>query len=557
MAAHQTNDNEVVFHLDGEEFFDALGVALDQVAQAAVGTPNTYVRMAYWNAVHDMPLAHGMDGLDGVARPPITVGDLLETKLRAVAMAGHPVDVILFDPSRAERFGPGDGLHADHVQFSTFLNDWRTTGDGAGENEERIRVFLEQYRAWSPDGLAASNHQKITLCSINGQRTVFLGGFNLTRSYWDNADHDRNRNPWHDTGVSFRGPATNAVEQEWLRRWRKSERPVRPNNVTVQQTYPAGGGGGAPANGARGVTVTIATTNTEGRTERDIQRLLIQQIQNAAQYAYFENYGFSDPDVVAALVARLTPIPAPAQPPPAVLVNVADPSPPYDYLDYVSWAQLAFLTCVTVQVPNPAGGGNIVVPRAGAATWDVTSGAFLHEGWLQSTRIRWQLPQPLPAGVLGPAMPGPMQSTPVSSIVSFNGGLRFYTPKRATNANTFRPLYLHSKLAIFDDRVAMVGTANFTYRSMMYDGEMAAFIDSNVLVPQLRQRLFAHYNTDAAAIAPHDAANWDANAVANVALRGANGLTPGELYVVPLQMADYAKEPPDGAIGWLTNHKWW
>ncbi|MBN8466729.1 hypothetical protein JYJ95_09395 [Corallococcus exiguus] len=555
MAAHQTNDNEVVFHLDGEEFFSALSAAMDQVAQTAANVPNTYVRMAYWNAVHDMPLVHGMQGLVAGAAPAITLGDLLETKLRAVAMAGHPVDVILFEPSRVERLEDmGKGLHEDHVQFSAFLNDWRTGPSGAGEYGERIRVFLEEYRAWSPGGVATSNHQKITICSINGQRTVFLGGFNLTRIYWDTRAHSRTDGPWHDTGVAIRGPATTDVEQEWLRRWRKSDKPVRPANATVQQTYPAGAGAAAPANGARGVGVTIATTNTEGRTERDIQRLLIQHIQNAGQYAYFENYAFSDPDVVAALVARLTPVPAPAAPPPTVLVNVAVPSGAYRYLDYVSWAQLAFLTCNSVQVPNPAGGADLVVQRAGALSWNVATGSFLHEGWLQSTRIRWQLPQPAAAG---PALPGPMQSAPVSSIVAFNGGLRFYTPTRAADGGNVVPVYLHSKLALFDDRVAMVGTANFTYRSMMYDGEMAAFLDSNLLVPEIRRRLFEHYNTDAAAIAPHNAANWSANADANMALWGVNGLTAGALYVIPLQMANFDKQPPGGKDGWLTNHTWW
>jgi phosphatidylserine/phosphatidylglycerophosphate/cardiolipin synthase-like enzyme len=45
--------------------------------------------------------------------------------------------------------------------------------------------------------------------------------------------------------------------------------------------------------------------------------------------------------------------------------------------------------------------------------------------------------------------------------------------------------YPHSKLALFDDRYALVGSSNWTYRSMEYDGEITTMIDDGDKVAQI------------------------------------------------------------------------
>lgn len=535
MAIASTTQNDVAFYLDGSNFFPAVDQAIRAVI-AAPPNPLTYVRLAFWMAAHDMPL---VDPFGGV----VTVADLLETRLREVAWSGHEVEIILYRPGELDR--RGEGLFGGELATSVlevnqathdFLNRWSSS---YAPNTGAIRVYLEKYDRWAQ---AASNHQKLVICSIAGQRTVFLGGFNLLAEYWDSPAHAHPGHTWHDTGVRLRGPATDAVEAEWARRWHKSGHHVVAN-TTPQNVYgPVGG---------QTVGVRIATTSSEGwRREPDIQRELVGLIAGANQYLYFENYGFSDPTLIDALAARIRAA-APAAPPPVVL-NLAWPRPPlpfppvspYDYLDYISWVKLALQDCASVDVPDPAnpGGPPVNVPRATATVWRIRESwntwsaarsvtATVHNRWLEQDALEWQLPG------------GGVHATRLTEIVGVTGGLRFYTTARATSAMTLEPVYLHSKLALFDDRYAVVGTANFTYRSMVYDGEMVAIIDNPSVATAIRQALLPHFNTAGGpALTP---TNFAAVAAANRVLYTNHNLAGGNaLYVLPLELGDYSRVPP-------------
>lgn len=533
MTVASSTQNDVAFFLDGTNFFPAVEQALQAVI-AAPPNPLTYVRMAFWMAAHDMPLVNPFAQV-------VSVDDLLETRLRQVAWAGHNVEIILHRPSELDLAGEalfqGDlatSLFRANQATHDYLDRWRASDD---PNSGEIRVFLEKIDRWVP---AASNHQKIVICSIAGQRTVFLGGFNLLASYWDTPAHSYAGHSWHDTGVRLRGPATDAVEAEWARRWHKSGHHITAN-ATPQNTFgPVGG---------QTVGVRIATTSSEGwRREADIQRELTTLIAGANQYLYFENYGFSDPALVDALAARLRAAPAPP-----VIVNLAWPRPPlpfppvapYDYLDYISWLKLALQDCASVDVPDPANPGALVtVPRATATTWQIQQSwngwstarsvlSALHNRWLEQDALEWQLPG------------GGVHTTRLIDIAAVTGGLRFYTAARATNPATLEPVYVHSKLALFDDRYAVVGTANFTYRSMVYDGEIAAIIDNPTIVTAIRQALLPHFNTAGGpALTP---ATFAATAAANRLLYTHHNLAGGNaLYVLPLEAGDYTRVPPQG-----------
>jgi phosphatidylserine/phosphatidylglycerophosphate/cardiolipin synthase-like enzyme len=535
MAISSTTQNDVAFFLDGSQFFPAV----DQAIQAVIASPPnplTYVRMAFWMASHDMPL---VDPFTQV----VTVHDILETRLREAAWTGHAVDLILYRPSEIDLKGEwalgGDmatGLFEANQTTHEFLDRWTSTYDG---NAGTIRVYLEKLDRWAP---AASNHQKLVICSIAGQRTVFLGGFNLLASYWDTPAHGYPGHTWHDTGVRLRGPSTDAVEAEWMRRWRKSGHQAV-NNTTPQNTY-------GPVNGQT-VGVRIATTSSEGwRREPDIQRELVSLIAGAKVYLYFENYGFTDPTLVDALAARIRAAASAA--PPAMIVNLAWPKPPlpfpamvpYDYLDYVSWMKLALQGCTSVDVPDPAhpGGPPVEVPRATATVWRIRESwnvwstarsvtATFRNRWLEEDALEWQLPG------------GGVQATRLTDIVAVTGGLRFFTTARASSSAILEPVYLHSKLALFDDRYAVVGTANFTYRSMVYDGEIVAIVDNPGVVTQIRQQLLPHFNTGGGP--PLTPANFATVAAANRVLYTNHSLAGGNLlYVLPLEMGDYSRVPP-------------
>lgn len=535
MSATTSTRNEAVFLLDGSNFFSAVDAALKEVLLSDPD-PLTYVRMAFWMAQHDMPM------VDPVAAAGRTAGNMLEDRLQALAIVGHPSEIILYRPSDAELYGEskfaGGGLGTDLFQVNErthkFLDQWTVTGDPQAGT---VRVFLEKVDRYVP---GASNHQKLVICSIAGQRKVFLGGFNLLADYWDTPAHDY-ASTWHDTGVRLRGPATDAVEAEWMRRWAKSGLPATPNR-TVQANYPDVGG--------QTVKVTIATTNAEGWfREPDIQSELTRLIGTARTYAYFENYGFTDPTLVDALRARLA-----GDAPPAVLVNLAWPKPPmgfnpvapYDYLDYISWSKLALQDCTSADLPDPAHHGTIVnVPRAEALVWRIresdnswSTARSIHSTfanrWMENDALEWQLPG------------GPVHLTRLIDIAAIHGGTRFATTARATSHAALEPVYIHSKLALFDDATAVVGTANFTYRSMVYDGEMAAIIENPTVVTAIRQTLLPHFNT--AGGAALDPANFTATAAANRAAYGGGTLTNGALYVLSLEMVDYSKVPPQNPL---------
>ena len=73
-------------------------------------------------------------------------------------------------------------------------------------------------------------------------------------------------------------------------------------------------------------------------------------------------------------------------------------------------------------------------------------------------------------------------------------GARTKNERKSSKGVTYRCWpYPHSKLAIFDDHTLVVGSANWTYRSMEYDGEISAFIYDSKLVPDVRKRLFWHW----------------------------------------------------------------
>jgi hypothetical protein len=81
-----------------------------------------------------------------------------------------------------------------------------------------------------------------------------------------------------------------------------------------------------------------------------------------------------------------------------------------------------------------------------------------------------------------------------------NGGVGVMYAASSNNTRTSRTgvtyscwPYPHSKLAIFDDRHMFVGSANWTYRSMEYDGEISAIIHDNQTVARFRERLLMHW----------------------------------------------------------------
>lgn len=58
---------------------------------------------------------------------------------------------------------------------------------------------------------------------------------------------------------------------------------------------------------------------------------------------------------------------------------------------------------------------------------------------------------------------------------------------------TYRPVYVHAKVAIVDDEWVMVGSANLNDRGLMTDSELDALVHSSLLARDLRVRLWAEH----------------------------------------------------------------
>jgi hypothetical protein len=83
-------------------------------------------------------------------------------------------------------------------------------------------------------------------------------------------------------------------------------------------------------------------------------------------------------------------------------------------------------------------------------------------------------------------------SVTFDKITNVECSMHFFASVRTDDFNT--NIYTHSKIAIIDDQWLCCGTSNWSFRSMQYDGEIAAMIESAAVAQGALGRLLAHYN---------------------------------------------------------------
>ncbi|HZS39331.1 MAG TPA: phosphatidylserine/phosphatidylglycerophosphate/cardiolipin synthase family protein [Polyangia bacterium] len=497
-----SDGNRVQLLLDGNEYFGALHRLLDDVERARDAN-RSYVKLAFWKANVAVVLGRSRTSLI--------------TKLQRVANAGKRVRVILWQP--------------DTVSGFAWSAHWHTSNEflrqvGSVANAE---TYFEKYLGW-PFGRflsATSQHQKIVIACVDGEKRALVGGLNMEPQYDDTADHggdypiqhlqgvpaDEQKHNWHDTGLAVEGPAAGDIESEWDRRWAKSKRaPVRLTTVARR-------GGNT--------RLTVATTNAESWTSREehIRQKLVEEIGRANHFVYLESFVVFDPEIVKAIVARLK-----QRQHLGVLIVVPRPDLQHpageaanDYLNFTTFAQLAYASCRRINGTTALG------PRseraiAASGSWNESTSATVNGRKLQ-----------------------------LASITAFEGGVRLYSAMRRTAAGAV-PIYIHSKLAVIDDHVAVVGSANWNYRSMHYDGELSVFVhDDPAAVREIRRRVFAHFGMVRAATATvgNVCREWqqaakDADDPRDVA--------PNEVFMRRLQLADFPQQLPGSRLDSWKNH---
>lgn len=500
----ETGGNGVTFILDGEDYFAELRTMFENVRQARPA-PDTYIRLAFW-----------------MIESSVTLGDrtcfekpdhTLLAYIDRVVRAGHDVDIIIWRAAKYERLGIGAQTAAPNEAFAQAVYDLDLDAAGAA-GAGRARVFLEHYEG----EVGASNHQKIAIASVAGQRVALVGGINLSNHYFAPSDHDFGMT-WHDTAVRLEGPATDDIEAEWMRRWKRTstiaDRWIRNiageggvvharnfgfwSSVVVRQqavaiydnTTPQ-----PPHADNRGVS--IALTRSEGLTRYTYLRdKLIQRINTANQYLYFENYHFTDPDLVRAIYLRQAAVQA-AGGNLRVVVFVPPSGGGSGYMTRRSWLQLA------LRFVGPAAGGSVpcvtqvhymdendalqMVQRANCVHWDVQDTYDPNDPrpvvnlWLDNDALVFR------TNAIG-AQNVRVTFDKITNIVS---DMHFFTSVRTNNLGT--NIYTHSKIAIIDDQWLCCGTSNWSFRSMQYDGEIAAMIESGAVAQLALGRLLGHYN---------------------------------------------------------------
>jgi phosphatidylserine/phosphatidylglycerophosphate/cardiolipin synthase-like enzyme len=492
----------VDFLLDGNEFFSRFYSEIQRVKNSS---SDAYIHLAFWTASHTATLT------DPSAGPRTTV----ESELKAVADAGHNVKVVLWDPGALAAWAT-PWVAAVRQSNQAF----RDNLDGYASG--RIQVRLETY-----GGASMSQHEKIAIFSADNTARAIIGGENLDDWYWDVPGHPGTYtnsgygSTIHDTAVLIEGPATEQVEQEWNRRWRKVESNIPPEGPTPTQPQ------------AAGANVLITVTDYENGERKDIQAQLLAAISSATNYVYLENYAIVDSAVVNALAERLRAVPSLK-----VIVNVPHTRPSgsvYDYLHYLTYVELAFASCTSVTLNSTA--PSRTVTRASHSVWQVNQAHDVghwstmdDNAWLADSEIEW-------GNAVGSGVS--TDQAPFSDIIGFTGGVELYAPVRATSGSSYDHVYIHSKLALIDDQIAIIGSANFNYRSLLYDGEISAVVTDPAKVSQIRTRLFSEWGMS-------DAATWQVRAQANRTTFAGGGAVPGQIYIVPLAMSDFTRTPPTG-----------
>ncbi len=538
-----TGHNHVQFLLDGERFFHFMQQGFETVRQAPPDPDGlTYVRLAYWNAHDNVTL-----GARANFRHP---SHTLLKYVEKVASAGHHVEIILWRPNGTEnKFGMGKGVYASNRVMADKLyaiDVAMAEVPGSG----RVRVYFEH----SEGETGASLHQKIAIFSIGGIRHAIVGGLNLSLSYFGSHDHTfpalgARCRPWHDAAIYVRGPITDDIEAEWMRRWHRLRAleaagygysnlyghageflardfsffewaTVRRRAIETEQNTTH-----QPAQ-VQNTSVTIATTRSVGTNyHTNIRDKIIERINAANNYIYFENYHFCDPDLVQAIVARHAARAAAGADLRVAIVVPHPMGPDSSFITRRAWLHFALTfmdgttapaTPYCTRVVYDIGGGQQTVLRAACgANWNVVDcynpGAPTATNWLENDTLTFD------AGA------GPV-TVPFHQIVAVQASIHFYCPKYVHAGPTINTVYTHSKIAAFDGQWLVVGSANWSFRSMQYDAEISAFIDSAAITGPTITALLGHFNTGAAAPTP---LNVEGVAVGNA---GAPGVGQIRLY---------------------------
>jgi RHS repeat-associated protein len=397
-----------------------------------------------------------------------------------------------------------------------------------------VQAILVPYQAFDSSNPLYSQHQKIGIFSVGGTKLAFVGGFNLdTPLYWDATTHPMdstengrlNYHSWHDTALLVQGAAADLVEQHFDKIWnatRKTLNQPRTNNYAklafwfakssscLDQFVSCSGQQPPspyvnPSLSSDPIGVDLLITNTQSSDRiTNVRARLVQRIMTATRYAYLENYAINDIELIRAIIGKLRNAPAGFQ----IILNTPHPTKGDDgdeqvaenvltkmgyaaiFLDTQQWT--SFTTARETIAKSATTDFAVVLDDRGPEFGYV---AFKLNGTPRTVMLSQIRDIAAPAGVQPSVIfcsgARYMENTqPDDEKYELTGGVLSFH---------FRKIYIHSKLAIFDDRTAIIGSANLTERSLFRDGETNLCVTDAATVQAMRVRLFSHWGmTDAA-----------------------------------------------------------
>jgi len=527
----ETSCDSVQFLLDGDNFFRELHRRIIACEEAGGGAS---IRLAYWKADPSLRLP-AVDGKDERT---------LSAALSAAVKAGVTVQVILWNGWKSECFVPHH--HFWRQDWSEWLERWTSILKNWKFPEGSIQF---KYHSYAGNKLHpfTSLHVKIALFDTGDEQHVLLGGMNLGEDYKSSTVHDKD-NHWHDAAVRMTGDIYRVVGHYWSELWAGRKPPRAPTS---------------PDRSDGDTKVTFVTTDVQGKAERDIRTELVKYFQQAKRYIYMENQALTDPCIIDALVA------AAAR---GVQVIIMVPHPKQtvmgDYSGYAYVMNFAFRAIAMARVKGFSYPGTVY----GTHTVDagnIAESSLRYEGWLLSGRVLktasqtpmweqsndsyitdlekrlrngddslmrvWRAPN-LPFRPASQFMNRGFHWKLEDAWVGTWVYLEKMTDIQSDSFSMYSPLltgtkgespYVHSKVALIDDEVAFIGSSNWTYRSMQFDAEVSAIIQSPDFVRDTRRELFEHWGM------PTDLAEWRETTEENLG-RDADG----SVRIVPLTLAD-------------------
>jgi phosphatidylserine/phosphatidylglycerophosphate/cardiolipin synthase-like enzyme len=473
-------------------------------------------------------------------------------------------------------FTPFGAVRGDHrLNAQTYLSLY-----GA----ENVAVYLEPYattlNVWFERPVElGSNHEKIAIFSVRGTKLALVSGFNVA-SYYDQITHPMQQPDgsyqafsWHDTGVLLQGPIVAQVEAEFDRRWNKMTfKYPAPNSDTyvkvaswqiARDTCLDAPGVCAdpptrqpvPYTDRRPTTppvpMRLALTCNEQfvATSRQnfsallsgvfqVRQQLVGAIGAATRYVYLENYALQDVATVQALANRIKAAQS------GFVVIVAVPHPTVsDAEGYFNWNQgnftLTRFACGALTLSSQD--WTTAVTESGQR-FQAADGAtvIFHPSGIEYTRVRFGRSSPVTVDIRAVTE---IVLADKQRTVQFCSPARYIDPEPPDHEAelvgrpvNFRAVYVHSKLALIDDLTLVVGSTNFTQRSMLQDGEMSVFIADATTATGARQQIFNHWKMTT----PSD---WQTDAA-----RFAAATTPS-LGILPLPFESMPRYPAN--FPWL------